>query len=176
MSKGNDIDRLDKQILSILMRNAKIAYTEIAKKLFVSGGTIHVRMKKLEDAGVVKGYNLVVDHTKLGYDISAYLGIYLDKSSLYDDVALELEKIPEVVEAHYTTGLYNIFVRVFCKDTNHLRDVLHDKIQKIPGIQRTETFITLQESINRPLGITDEGEEDYSELHHVAVNGLSVMH
>jgi Lrp/AsnC family transcriptional regulator for asnA, asnC and gidA len=74
MSKVNDIDQLDKQILSILMRNAKKAYTDIAKQLYVSGGTIHVRMKKLEDAGIVKGYNLVVDHSKLGYDISAFLG------------------------------------------------------------------------------------------------------
>lgn len=141
------------------MRNAKMAYTEIAKKLFVSGGTIHVRMKKLEDSGIVKGYNLAVDHSRLGYDICAFLGIYLDKSSLYDEVAAALEKIPEVVDAHYTTGLYNIFARIICKDTNHLRDVLHDKVQRIPGIQRTETFISLQESINRPLAIVDDEDE-----------------
>ena len=126
MSKASDIDQLDKQILAILMQNAKKAYTEIAKQLFVSGGTIHVRMKKLEDAGIVKGYNLSVDYSKLGYDISAFLGIYLDKSSLYDDVAKELEKIPEIVGAHYTTGLYNIFAKVICRDTNPLRHVLHD--------------------------------------------------
>lgn len=161
MSKGTDIDKLDKQILSILMRNAKQPYTDIAKHLFVSGGTIHVRMKKLEDAGIVKGYNLAVDYGKLGYDICAFLGIYLDKSSLYDDVALELEKIPEVVAAHYTTGLYSIFAQIICRDTNHLRDVLHDKIQKIPGIQRTETFISLQESIDRPIDILgSEGDDE----------------
>lgn len=156
MNKPGDIDNLDKKILSVLMRNAKKAYTEIAKQLYVSGGTIHVRMKKLEDAGIVKGYNLAVDYGKLGYDICAFLGIYLDKSSLYDDVALELENIPEIVDAHYTTGLYNIFAKVICRDTNHLREVLHDKIQKIPGIQRTETFISLQESINRPIAIEDD--------------------
>lgn len=155
-----DVDKLDKQILAILMQNAKKAYTEIAQELFVSGGTIHVRMNKLSEAGIVKGYNLVVDHGKLGYDISAFLGIYLDKSSLYDEVAAELEKIPEIVAAHYTTGLYNIFARIVCRDTKHLRDVLHDKIQKIQGIQRTETFISLQESINRPINIMiDEGDE-----------------
>lgn len=142
------------------MRNAKMAYTEIAKKLFVSGGTIHVRMKKLEDSGIVKGYSLSVDHTRLGYDICAFLGIYLDKSSLYDEVAASLEQIPEVVDAHYTTGLYNIFARIICRDTNHLRDVLHDKIQKIPGIQRTETFISLQESISRPINIVDDDDEE----------------
>lgn len=157
MSKDIDIDSLDRQILSTLMHNAKMAYTEIAKKLYVSGGTIHVRMKKLEDAGVVKGYSLAVDHSKLGYDICAFLGIFLDKSSLYDDVAAELEKIPEVVEAYYTTGNYSIFARIICRDTNHLRDILHDKIQKIGGIQRTETMICLQESINRPLEIVEEG-------------------
>lgn len=153
MSKIQDIDKLDKQILSLLMRNAKMPYTEIAKKLFVSGGTIHVRMKKLEEAGIVNGYNLSIDYGKLGYDISAFLGIYLDKSSLYDHVADELESIPEIVAAHYTTGLYNIFAKVVCRDTTHLREVLHDKIQKISGIQRTETIISLQESINRPVSI-----------------------
>jgi Lrp/AsnC family transcriptional regulator for asnA, asnC and gidA len=156
----NEFDKLDKQILSLLMRNAKMAYTEIAKKLFVSGGTIHVRMKKLEDSGIVKGYSLSVDHTRLGYDICAFLGIYLDKSSLYDEVAASLSQIPEVVDAHYTTGLYNIFARIICRDTNHLRDVLHDKIQKIPGIQRTETFISLQESISRPINIVDDDDEE----------------
>lgn len=153
MSKSTEIDDLDKQILAILMQNAKKAYTDIAKQLYVSGGTIHVRMKKLEDAGIVKGYNLGVDHSKLGFDISAFLGIYLDKSSLYDEVARHLEAIPEIVGAHYTTGLYNIFAKIICRDTNHLKEVLHDKIQKIPGIQRTETLISLQESINRPLDI-----------------------
>lgn len=159
MSKLIDIDKLDRQILSILMSDAKMAYTAIAKKLFVSGGTIHVRMNRLIDAGVVKGYNLSVDHSKLGYDISAFLGIYLDKSSLYEDVAKELEKIPEIVGAHYTTGLYNIFAKIICRDTKHLRAVLHDKIQNIQGIQRTETFISLQESINRPLIITEDEDE-----------------
>ncbi len=156
MYKNVEIDSLDRQILSTLMHNAKMPYTEVAKKLYVSGGTIHVRMKKLEDAGVVKGYSLDIDYGKIGYDISAFLGIYLDKSSLYDEVARELAKIPEVVEAYYTTGLYSIFIRIICRDTNHLRDILHDKIQKIGGIQRTETFISLQESINRPLQILDE--------------------
>ncbi|MCI5082724.1 MAG: Lrp/AsnC ligand binding domain-containing protein [Saprospiraceae bacterium] len=158
MGKNHDIDKLDRQILSILMKNAKMPYTEIAKKLYVSGGTIHVRMKKLEDAGIVKGYNLSVDHDELGYDVSAFLGIYLDKSSLYDQVSKELEKIPEIVAAHYTTGLYNIFARIICRDTNHLRLVLNEKIQKIEGIQRTETFISLHESINRPINILDEDE------------------
>ena len=162
MEKEIEMDALDRQILSALMHNAKLPYTEIAKRLYVSGGTIHVRMKKLEDAGVVKGYNLDIDYGKIGFDITAFLGIYLDKSSLYDEVAKELAKIPEVVEAYYTTGIYSIFIRLVCRDTKHLRDVLHDKIQHIGGIQRTETFIALQESLNRPLEILEEGEKAIS--------------
>ena len=155
MAKQHEIDELDKKILSILMHNSKTPYTDIAKKLFVSGGTIHVRMNKMIELGIVKGYHLDIDHSLLGFDICAFLGIYLDKSSLYHDVAHELEQIPEIVGAHYTTGLYNIFAKIVCRDTMHLRDVLHDKIQKISGIQRTETFISLEESIDRPISITE---------------------
>jgi Lrp/AsnC family transcriptional regulator, regulator for asnA, asnC and gidA len=156
MSKLLELDDVDKQILSILMKDAKEPYTEIAKKIHVSGGTVHVRMRKLEELGIVTGASLSIDYTKLGYDISAFLGIYLDKSSLYDEVAEELKKIPEVVAAHYTTGIYSIFAKIICRDTSHLKSILHDKIQKISGIQRTETFIALQESINRPIDVSSE--------------------
>jgi len=158
MKKINDLDQLDKKILSILMEDAKIPYTDIAKKLFVSGGTIHVRMKKLEEMGVVKGSNLVIDYSKIGYDICAFLGIYLEKSSLYANVAKDLMAIDEIVGAHYTTGAYSIFAKIVCKDTEHLRNVLHDKIQRIAGIQRTETFISLEEPINRPLQFSELDE------------------
>ena len=151
MAKDLDIDNVDRQILSILMEDANTPYTDIAKRVHVSGGTVHVRMKKLRSMGIVEGANLSINYPKLGYDICAFLGIYLDKSSLYDDVAKALEKIPEIVGAHYTTGLYSIFAKIICRDTEHLRIVLHDKIQRIEGIQRTETFISLQESINRPI-------------------------
>ena len=150
-----DIDHIDKKILSILMRNAKMAYTEIAKEIHVSGGTVHVRMKKLEEMGIVKGFNLTIDPSKLGYDITAFLGIFLEKSSLYGQVSENLHRIPEIVGAHYTTGNYSIFAKIVCKDTKHLLQILHDKIQKIPGIQRTETFISLEETIDRPLSIVD---------------------
>jgi Lrp/AsnC family transcriptional regulator, regulator for asnA, asnC and gidA len=153
MTKSTEIDEIDKKILSILMNDAKLPYTEVAKRVHVSGGTVHVRMAKMEELGIVTGSSLIIDPVKLGYDLSAFLGIYLDKSSLYDEVAEKLSEIPEVVAAHYTTGLYSIFAKVICRDTAHLKEVLHDKIQKIAGIQRTETFISLQESINRPLNI-----------------------
>ena len=110
----------------------------------------------MEQLGIVKGSQLLIDPTKLGWDISAFLGVYLDKSSLYEQVASELERIPEVVNIHYTTGIYSIFVKIVCRDTGHLREILHDKIQKVNGIQRTETFISLEERINRSIPLTDE--------------------
>ena len=149
--KNLEIDNTDLKILSLLMQDANMAYTEIGKRIFVSGGTVHVRMNKLRQMGIVRGSQLVIDHAKLGWDISAFLGIYLDKSSLYEEVARQLEDIPEVVNVHYTTGIYSIFAKIVCRDTGHLREVLHDKIQKVSGIQRTETFISLEESVNRPI-------------------------
>lgn len=151
-----EIDEIDRKILSILMQDANKPYTKIAEEVHVSGGTVHVRMKKLTQMGIVTGASLTIDHSKLGYDITAFLGIFLDKSSLYEKVANQLKEIPEVVAAHYTTGNYSIFAKIVCKDTNHLRDVLHDKIQIISGIQRTETFISLDESIDRPISIINK--------------------
>ncbi len=148
-----EIDEIDRKILSVLMHNAKLPYTEVAKEVHVSGGTVHVRMKKMEEMGIIKGFQLVIDPTKLGYDITAYLGIYLEKSSYYEEVIKALRDIPEMVSAHYTTGNYSIFARIVCRDTKHLLEILHNKVQKISGIQRTETFISLEENINRPLNL-----------------------
>ena len=154
MSKNYEIDNVDLKILNILMEDAKIPYTEVAKRVFVSGGTVHVRMKKLEEMGIVTGTTLKMDYSKLRYDVTCLLGIYLLKSSLYDSVVNSLKKIPEIVKVHYTTGNYNIFTKIHCKDTRHLKDVLHDKIQKVEGIERTETFISLEESLNRHLSFS----------------------
>ncbi len=131
------------------MENAGISYADLGKKLFVSGGTIHVRIKTLEEIGVVKGTKLNVDLKQLGYDVIAFIGIYLEKSSLYDIVAKELRKIPQIVRVNYTTGNYSMFAEVVCKDIQQLRFVLHDELQKIKGIERTETFISLEESFAR---------------------------
>lgn len=155
MDKILDIDNVDLKIISLLNDDAKTPYTEIAKKVFVSSGTVHVRMRKLEDMGIVKSATLNIDFSKLGYDISAFLGIYLEKSSLYDAVIDNLKQIPEVINAYYTTGNYSIFAKIICKDTNHLRTVL-DNIQKVDGIDRTETLIVLEESINRPIQFFDK--------------------
>lgn len=146
-----EIDNLDIQILSILMKNATTPYTEIAKELIVSGGTIHVRMKKLEEMGVIKGAALEVDPQKLGYDITAFLGIFLEKGSQYHEAVKQLRTVKEIVELHYTTGSYSIFAKIVCHDTTHLREVLNEQIQSVKGIQRTETFISLEESIRRQI-------------------------
>lgn len=153
MAAKLNLDKLDLQIIQHMSENAGISYADLGKQLFVSGGTIHVRIKKLEEAGIVKGTKLSVDLKQLGYDVIAFLGIYLEKSSLYDSVAKELEKIPEIVRLNYTTGNYSMFAEIVCKDITQLRTVLHDQLQKIKGIERTETFISLEESFSRNVSV-----------------------
>ncbi len=150
------LDKLDFQIIQEMMNDAEISYADLGKKLFVSGGTIHVRIKKLEELKVVTGKKLSIDLRALGYDVIAFIGIYLEKSSLYDDVAKELKKIPQIVRVNYTTGNYSMFAEVVCKDIRQLRFVLHDELQKIKGIERTETLISLEESFNRTV-VVEEG-------------------
>ena len=149
MSVKLNLDKLDLQIIQEMMGDAEISYADLGKKLFVSGGTIHVRIKKLEESGIVKGKKLSIDLRALGYDVIAFIGIYLEKSSLYDSVAKELKKIPQIVRLNYTTGNYSMFAEIVCKDIQQLRFVLHDELQKIKGIERTETFISLDESLTR---------------------------
>jgi len=148
-----NLDKLDRQIIHHMMNDADVSYAELGKKLFVSAGTIHVRIKKLQDAGVVKGISYSVDLKQLGYDVIAFIGIYLKESSLYDSVAKELSKIPEIVRLNYTTGNYSMFAEIACRDIGELKFVLHDQLQKIKGIERTETFISLDESFNRSVKI-----------------------
>src|SRR5438477_7135112 len=149
MATKLNLDKLDFQIINEMMETAEMSYADLGKKLFVSGGTIHVRIKKLQEMGVVKGTKLNVDLKAMGYDVIAFIGIYLEKSSLYDEVVKELSKIPQIVRLNYTTGNYSMFAEVVCKDINQLRFVLHDELQKIKGIERTETFISLDESFSR---------------------------
>ena len=153
MASKLNLDKLDLQIIHHMMENAEISYADLGKKLFVSGGTIHVRIKKLQEAGVVKGTRLKADLKQLGYDVIAFIGIYLKESSLYDTVAKDLQKIPEIVRLNYTTGNYSMFAEIVCKDIAELRHVLHDELQKVKGIERTETLISLEESLNRSVKI-----------------------
>ncbi|HYM93271.1 MAG TPA: Lrp/AsnC ligand binding domain-containing protein [Chitinophagaceae bacterium] len=153
MAAKLNFDKLDLQIIHHMMEDAQVSYADLGKKLFVSGGTIHVRIKKLQEAGVVKGTKLNVNLKHLGYDVIAFIGIYLEKSSMYDSVAKELQKIPEIVRLNYTTGNYSMFAEIVCKDIAQLRWVLHDELQKIKGIERTETFISLEESFSRKVKV-----------------------
>jgi Lrp/AsnC family transcriptional regulator for asnA, asnC and gidA len=146
-----EIDNLDKQILRLLMQDVTRAYTDIAKELGVSGGTIHVRMKKLNEMGVVKGAQLLVNPAAVGFDICAFIGVFLEKGSEYKDAVEQIRAIPEVVELHYTTGTYSMFAKLICRDTKHLREVLNEKLQAVEGVQRTETLISLDESISRQI-------------------------
>lgn len=145
------IDNIDKKILSLLMKDAMMPYTEVGHRVLMSPGTVHVRMNHLQKSGIVKGTSLLLDYAKLGYDLTAFVGVYLDKGSHYDKVIKRLEKLPEVVEAHYTTGVYSIFVKIVCRNTEHLREVLNNKMQSVEGIDRTETIISLEESIKRSI-------------------------
>jgi len=153
MALNYEIDNVDLKILELLMKDAKKPYTEIAKQVYVSGGTVHVRMRKMEELGIVRGTTLVIDHTNLGLDLTAFLGIYLEKSSMYGNVFDQLKEIPEISTIHYTTGNYNMFLRIHCRNTNLLKNLLHDKIQRIEGIVRTETIISLEESLNRNIDV-----------------------
>jgi Lrp/AsnC family transcriptional regulator for asnA, asnC and gidA len=149
------IDKTDLKILEILMQDAKKPFTEVAKKVFVSQGTVHVRMNKMQEAGIVEKTTLKINYARLGFDITAFIGIYLEKSALYDKVLAKLKLIPEVTNIHYTTGNYSMFVKIHCRDTNHLKEVLHDKMQQVEGIERTETMISLEESLDRSVILSE---------------------
>jgi Lrp/AsnC family transcriptional regulator for asnA, asnC and gidA len=153
MALHYEIDNTDLQILNILMENAFTPYTEIGKKLYISPGTVHVRMNKMEKLGIVKAPQLQIDLGKLGMDITAFIGVYLIRSDMYDKVVTQIKKIDEVLSCNYTTGNYSLFLKIVCRDTQHLREVLHDKLQKIEGISRTETLISLEESFTRQIKI-----------------------
>ena len=153
MAKIYEIDKLDREILEILIKDAKIPYTEIAKRLIVSPGTIHVRMKRMERLGIVRGATIILDPGKIGYDLTAFVGIYLVKGSAYSEVIKEIDRIPEIVEAHYTTGEYSIFTKIICKNTEHLRQVINEKLQPVNGVSRTETIISLGESIKKQIHV-----------------------
>lgn len=143
------LDELDLQILDLLIKDCRTPYLEIARICHVSGGTIHVRMKKMEELGIIKGTRILLNLPKLGYDVCCFVGIYVDKTSSFDSVFEELSAIKEVVELHLTTGNYSIFAKVVCKNISDLQDILLNKINSIIGIQRTDTIISLNQPIDR---------------------------
>jgi len=153
MNIGYKIDKLDKKILSIVSKNARIPYLEVARACNVSGAAIHQRMQRLHDNGIIISSELKLDRKLIGYTTCAFLGIYLEKAALYKEVMNSLEKIPEIIECHYTTGNYSIFIKIITKDNDHLKEIIADKLQTIDGIARTESFISLEEILTRQIPI-----------------------
>ncbi|GGD52515.1 Lrp/AsnC ligand binding domain-containing protein [Muriicola marianensis] len=156
MPASNDkvkIDGIDKKILRYLMEDARKPILEIARNIGISGAAIHQRLRKLEKSGLIAGSKFMINPKILGYTTMAYIGIFLDKAMSNPTAVKALEKIPEVLECHYTTGNWSILIKVLCKDNEHLMYVLNKQIQQIEGVSRTETFISLNQQIDRQITI-----------------------
>ncbi|MCM5662251.1 MULTISPECIES: Lrp/AsnC ligand binding domain-containing protein [Galbibacter] len=148
-----EIDGIDKEILRNLMEDARKPILEIARKIGISGAAIHQRLRKLENSGLISGSKFVINPRLLGYHTMAFIGIYLDKAMRNPEAVKQLKEIPEVLECHYTTGNWSILIKILCKDNEHLMNVLNHKIQSIEGVSRTETFISLNQQIERQISI-----------------------
>ena len=148
-NKSLNIDGIDKIILRELISNSRTPINKIALKAGISGAAVHQRIKKLENSGLISGSNVVLNSDLLGYTTMAFIGIYLDKPVKNPEAVNRLKKIPEVIECHYTTGNWSIFAKLLCRDNEHLMELLNKNIQSVEGVSRTETFISLEEQINR---------------------------
>lgn len=153
MTTNLQIDNLDRQILDIISKNARVPYLEVARECGVSGAAIHQRVQRLIKIGVIKGSEFKVDPVLVGFKTCAYIGIFLEHPGHFREVVKKLKDIPEIIECHYTTGNYSLFIKVYTRDNEHLKEILTDKIQNIPSIVRTETLISLEESINRQIPV-----------------------
>ena len=151
--KGVFIDGIDKKILSALMADARTPILEIARNVGISGAAIHQRLRKLEKSKLISGSKFVINPKVLGYTTMAFVGVYLDKAVSNPEAVKQLSKIPEVLECHYTTGHWSVFIKILAKDNEHLMQVLNTDIQSITGVSRTETFISLQQQIDRQIKI-----------------------
>ncbi len=145
------IDGIDKIILKNLLKDARIPIQLIAKASGISGAAVHQRLKKLEKAGVISGSQIILNPKVLGFKTVAFIGIFLDKAMRNPEAVKQLKDIPEVIECHYTTGNWSIFAKLLCQDNEHLMELLNKKIQSVKGVSRTETFISLQEQMNRQI-------------------------
>ncbi len=152
------IDNLDKKILNILSKNARIPFKDVAAECNVSRAAIHQRVQHLVEGGVITGSGFDINPKSLGYSTCTYVGLNLKRGSMYKDVVERLEQIPEVVECHFTTGPYTMLVKLYAKDNEQLMDLLNARLQEIPGVVSTETLISLEQSIKReiPVVITDK--------------------
>lgn len=151
------IDELDKKILNMIMSNARIPFLEVARECNVSGAAIHQRVQKLINLGIIKSSEYVVDQAKVGYETCSYMGLYLKEPEDFPKVVDALKKIPEVVECHYTTGQYDLFIKIFARNNQHLLEIIHKKLQPL-GLARTESLISFQEIFRRQLPIESEDQ------------------
>ena len=152
INSGYHLDSVDKEIIYMLMDNAKTSLAHISKNVGISTTAVHQRIKKLEQAGVIENSISFLNPKTIGYKVVSYIGVFLDQPSYYHDAVKALKEVNEVVEAHYSTGNYTIFLKVLCRDNDHLMEILN-KLQKLKGVTRTETFISLEQSINRQLRV-----------------------
>lgn len=150
------IDELDKRILDIISKNARIPFKDVADECSVSRAAIHQRVQRMIDLGVIIGSGFHVNPKKLGFRTCTYVGLSLEKGSMYKEAIEELKKIPEIVEAHFTTGAYSVIVKLYARDNEHLMSLLNERIQEIPGVMATETMISLDQSIRKEIPITIE--------------------
>ena len=148
------LDHLDRKILKLITQDARIPFLEVAKACNVSGAAIHQRVQKLAALGIIRGSEFIVDPEKIGYETCAFIGLYLKDPSKFDDVREALKHIPEVVECHYTTGGFDMFIKLYAKNNHHLLNIIHDKLQPL-GLSRSETIISFNATFNRPLAIDD---------------------
>jgi Lrp/AsnC family transcriptional regulator for asnA, asnC and gidA len=153
VNQNVQIDGIDKKILRALMEDARTPVLEIARGVGISGAAIHQRLRKLEKSGLISGSKFVINPKVLGYTTMAFVGIYLDKAISNPEAVKQLQKIPEVLECHYTTGNWSILIKILCKDNEHLMQLLNRDIQSITGVSRTETFISLAQQIDRQIKI-----------------------
>ncbi len=153
MTLRNQLDDTDLQILDIVTKNARIPFKDVAAECGISRAAVHQRVTRMTDMGVIIGSGYNVDPRKIDYRTCSYIGIFLEKGSLYSEAAEQLRSIPEIVECHYITGQYAIFAKIYARDNEHLKTVLSEKIQKITGISSTETFISLEETFKREVPI-----------------------
>lgn len=150
----HQIDRLDKKILQLISQDARIPFLEVARECNVSGAAIHQRIQKLRNLGIIKGSEFVVDTYKIGYQTCAYIGIVLSDIKKFNGVVAELKKIPEIVECHYATGKYSMFIKIYAKDNRHLLQIILEHLTLIDGVKHTETFqLSLDEIFKRQLSV-----------------------
>ena len=155
----HNLDSLDEKILHLMAEDARIPFLEVARVCNVSGAAIHQRIQKLTNLGILKGSQFIIDPEKVGYETCAYIGLYLKNPENFDSVVEALKKIPEVVECHYTTGGFDMFIKIYAVNNHHLLNIIHDKLQPL-GLSRSESIISFNAAINRQLPIMDLPDED----------------